>query len=179
MLYENRLVCGRACKGICGWLLVNVVYMNKCTRVWVLLFRSDALQPHNHHSPSQRFEHRVAESSQRQLEREWACAQVCALMFVTARYPLSSTANERVCWGCVYEWMSSYKGNMSGGFVASYHLSLALKKMISSDDHLQSKSCNMLLPFYENRCVTQSAISHKLQPAACFSPLFSVDQLTE
>ena len=45
----------------------------------------------NQHSSSRRFEHKVAESSQRQLEREWACAWACALMFVAVCYCLCVT----------------------------------------------------------------------------------------
>ena len=53
------------------------------------------VQPHNHHSSLQRFEHGVAESSQRQLERERACAQAFALMFVTVCSCLSVAVYEQ------------------------------------------------------------------------------------
>lgn len=122
--------CARAFAGDC-W----EICMNMCTHVWVSLLKSDAPWAHNHHSSSQRFEHGVAESSQRQLEREWAWAQVCALMFVTVCYHLSVTACVLVLCLSVWEWFVSHKGNMSQqigrGFVVSYHLSPALKKMIS------------------------------------------------
>lgn len=102
----------------------------------MLHFKSKALQTHNNHSPSQRFEHRVTESSQRQLESESVSLCPCALMFVTVCYFLSVSVYELVC-ACACEWILSHKGNMSQqigrGFVVSYHPSPALKKIISSD----------------------------------------------
>lgn len=57
--------CARAFVGDC-WEM----FMNKFTHVCVWLFKSDTLCAHNQHPSSQRFEHGVVESPQRQLGRE-------------------------------------------------------------------------------------------------------------
>lgn len=139
-------------KGICRWMCVWINAL-----VWVLHFKSDALQPHNHHSSSQRFEHRVAESSQRQLEREWACAQVRAL------YVMCVIVSLWLCVSCV-NGCSVHKGNMrqhiGRGFVISYHSSPALKKMISSDWRLS----NLLLQIQSHATCSRPSMKINATP---------------
>lgn len=139
--------CARAFVGDYRWMWC----LNKCTRVWALLFESDALQPYNQ-SSSQRFEHGVAESRRRRLEREREREPVLS----SVRYCLSLCVI--LYWVC--EWISAIKPTWAFRVVEtlfSYRLSPALKKIISRlllrKLLLKSKeSCNMLLSLYENQC---------------------------
>jgi len=133
-LCENSFVCR------CRW-----VHKGICTAyalVWVLLFKRDALQPHNHHSTSQRFEHRVAESSQRQLEREWACAQVCTLYVMSASvcYCLSVPVCELLEW-VFRPWREQEPANR---YRRCNFLSSILEKIVATDRHLHKLSLQRL-----------------------------------